>query len=737
MSVWTMESASGPQAMAEPDPVVERQRYLQLDLREDVDIVGMELRGRYQNNIFEYLEYTPEIEDEIDLVPEDGEDYNDEDEDEDMADADKEDDLATIWANWQGENPDDTNNKNGPNNPHAPNKTKSDKKKDFDPAIIRRNKLCWGFSLEFAMATCRGRNSKTDPHPWETRWLPWYLGTPKLRPNGIRFLDEFDEKRWNLWVRDHIYETLQIAGEDTARIDDDTLWPGHKEKDESSFYDRLDFGILEAAENHKLICSFVDAFNGYGYDWDPQDTPATNRIKAWAQIREQFEEYLLANQVHPGWILYTTTLYIADNFRRPTFLRGDWPDATRDQLITIARGGLWPFTLLSQRLLDMYDRPLTAKAPVRKMRDKHRFASVGRSSDVLIDYLIDADYQRPGKDPNIVRRYKWFPGKFRSRTMDDDPTTFRSMRSTCVALRATYRIHKPLSTIGGTLCVHIGSVEFWTLTQLKKFATLWILAEKAIMKCCRKERGSEYTARPLGTHSRLAKYLELMRNRQGYAYSCEDIVELEWFRNRVYSEKRMDEFRAYVPIIFPDGDHIGELIQEIWQYRSINALREGLGDAKQLEDPENPGDMAVYFGMHGWKVTGDRPYDWNPETRDQSISIRLMHTTTNPRHIENWVNVLLSLAEVARGSINDYAWSVKHLWRGRGHIWQRIADITDEVDAMDYLITAFHPYGVDAEGLAGYLQYYDEDKGYWGSPFVSEGHGSEFFYRGVDDPDDD
>ena len=61
MSVWTMESASGPQAMAEPDPVVERQRYLQLDLREDVDIVGMELRGRYQNNIFEYLEYTPEI----------------------------------------------------------------------------------------------------------------------------------------------------------------------------------------------------------------------------------------------------------------------------------------------------------------------------------------------------------------------------------------------------------------------------------------------------------------------------------------------------------------------------------------------------------------------------------------------------------------------------------------------------------------------------------------------------
>ncbi|KAI0596742.1 hypothetical protein F4775DRAFT_563337 [Biscogniauxia sp. FL1348] len=482
----------------------------------------------------------------------------------------------------------------------------------------------------------------------------------------------------------------------------------------------------------------MDASLGYGYEWNPNLTPDENRKQAWAEIRDQFYEYLKSIQIHPGWVLYTTICYIANNFRRPTFLRGNWPDDVREQLIQTTKDSLWRVTQLKLILTDLYERPINSKWPVRGMQEQHRFYTLGRSSDILIEYLVDADYGLPLKKPYLVRQYKWFPGKLRSRIMyAGTPESTDSLHAVCLELRDTYRFHKPLSTVGGTVCIHVGAAEFWTLTQLKKFATLWILIEQNCLKLFRKDRGSEYSTRPLGTHSRIAKYLQLMRNNQGYAHDQDEIVNLEWFRNRVYSEKRMDEFRKYVPIVFEEDDLKGEVIREIWQYRSINALREGLGDSKQIDDPENQGDMAVYFGMHGWKVTGDRPYDWNPETRDQSISVRLMHSTMNPRHIEAWASIVTSMARLARADLNEYADALRYLWKGPGLFWGRIAQLSGDLGSTVYLTLRFHPYGMDAEGLAGYLEYLDGDKGLWMQPWVVQGYGSEFIPREEDEPDND
>ncbi|KAI5918549.1 hypothetical protein F4810DRAFT_715349 [Camillea tinctor] len=666
-------------ASSGPDPEEMKARYRQLgNLEEDVDLVGIALMRKYGGGMEDFQNYTPRFEDPTD-------DFI-------VAQPDPEPDNVTF-----------------------------------------------GFSIEFAMATCRGRNQAADPHQYDTRWLPHYLGAHAYRPNGIRFLDKDDEKRWRLWVREHIYEAHQVTGVHISRRNNDPLWPGHEKEDVSKFFSRRTFGLLEGAEFRLYQRAFLQPSLGFGAVWNHVLTADQNKNNARNVILYDFESYCTGQNILPQWVTPETDNWLAENLIKPgyNFLRGGWP-YDRQEFSNEMKGQFVEAARAFRERLDLAtDTNLLQPKVVPDMDDKHRYYTIGRSDDILVDYLRDTDYGEEKKKINLVRRYKWFPGKIKTPVRHDytDPDSYRIAEGACLILRTMYRIHKPLSSIGGTVCVHIGANYHWTLRQLKRFVTVWLFIEPFLPHLFRKERGSSYTARPLMQFSRIGRYLEILRSYRNmpYPYDNEELYRLEWFRNRVYSEERFDDMRLHVPIVFPETHRLKDLLYEIWQYRSINALREGLGDCNQLDDHENQGDMALYIGMHGWKRTNDRAWDWNPQTRDQTISIRLMQSTLNPRHIAAWLRILNTIAEYARNATLDtYSDCLKYIWRGEGDIEDRIGLAMGCGIAMNYCVQHMHPRGV---GDRQYLEYPDEDVADWDNPFTVEGFGSDFWVVDQNEPD--
>ncbi|RYO99668.1 hypothetical protein DL764_006752 [Monosporascus ibericus] len=71
-------------------------------------------------------------------------------------------------------------------------------------------------------------------------------------------------------------------------------------------------------------------------------------------------------------------------------------------------------------------------------------------------------------------------------------------------LREEFRIHKPISAVRSGVHVHWGHQDGWTLLQLKRFASVWVVIDESLFRLHRSDRSNFNYCRSLREHSRLA-----------------------------------------------------------------------------------------------------------------------------------------------------------------------------------------------------------------------------------------
>jgi hypothetical protein len=225
--------------------------------------------------------------------------------------------------------------------------------------------------------------------------------------------------------------------------------------------------------------------------------------------------------------------------------------------------------------------------------------------------------------------YKWFGAEIRSPIMDyDNPRSHETLRTVCKTLRDTLRIHKPMAGISTGLHVHIGQPAGWTLLHLKKFATLWHLLEPSLYKLHRRDREQNLWCVPVGQNCNLARYVFFQELRYDqYAATTTGPPRKAYERQMV----------SHLPQI--DSPRLEEYFVNIWQYQTINDLRDAMNGATGLES-----------GMR-WQVSGDK-LSLRPDgpSKIQTLELRMMQGTMDADHIWRWASLLERVVVFARDS---------------------------------------------------------------------------------------
>ncbi|KAI1496540.1 hypothetical protein F5X99DRAFT_424487 [Biscogniauxia marginata] len=598
--------------------------------------------------------------------------------------------------------------------------------------------LTWGATLEVCVATSRGMDVKSDPHPAETRWLSRYFSEKEFAQGGLIYKDMKDTREWILGTRYRILETLRLRGIHTGNTPDSSLYAGHNPNNEP--FDPEVLGFHEGYENMSLYRLFVHPVNGYGTDWNPNISEQDNVDIATTGIRAHFLQYADANGLHPSWVLGTTIHFVAEQFRQPTFLRGGWPQGAADEVCRQCKylmlEDIVRYGFILQGYEDIDANPTYVRVPGMKRRDM--FVTCGRNHNMNMSSVQNVDYQRADEEDILPRRYRWFLAKIRTPVLDTTDASYNMIQSVCHNLRREYRIHKPMSVLSGGTHIHLGSTHGWTLKQLKRFVSLWVLVEWHFCRLFRSERCTAWQNLPIATHSRIGRYTREYRRdlvTPGYTYNEEMMRDLEWYRVRHWNETRRIQSHHNIHIDFYHESHLQEFMDEIWQYPSINMLREGLADGYQYEEGQSRDGMAIDLDVNGYKRTGDRPPGSNRMNRTQTVIVRILQSTLDTQHINSWAKVLNAMVEFVHTAPDwEFAERTARIWvaprrpdtnasRTMG-FFRTFAREFNVPDAIAYLVGKDHPYGI-----MGYYVYPDNDKVDWEEPFMTVGRDSMYDWQ--------
>ncbi|KAI1330862.1 putative amidoligase enzyme-domain-containing protein [Xylariaceae sp. FL0255] len=267
------------------------------------------------------------------------------------------------------------------------------------------------------------------------------------------------------------------------------------------------------------------------------------------------------------------------------------------------------------------------------------------------------------------QEYHWFGAEVVSPVLPQgDERTRQSIRTACGALRDYFRIHKPMHVSTG-LHVHVGHSKGWSLQQLKRFASLWYLAEDTIYHMQRRDRGEDrkWCAR-MADQSRLAKAL----------------------------------YNAHIPKNELGDDEI-RFLEFLWQIPTVTQINYCLGENEDIRT-----------GLR-WRVSGRQHTRAGDGT--QTIEARIMAGTLDADHINNWAIVLERIVHTVRNlSDADFQAALRQIARERTRASLMLAiGVPDAVRA--YWLNLKRRDDKDQ-----WWEYPDKDKVQWKQPFMVTGH---------------
>ncbi|KAF2967179.1 hypothetical protein GQX73_g6406 [Xylaria multiplex] len=272
--------------------------------------------------------------------------------------------------------------------------------------------------------------------------------------------------------------------------------------------------------------------------------------------------------------------------------------------------------------------------PVPGLRQQYKAWTVTVDGSVNGAGMTQERYANANGSKHPFDEYFWFGAEVVSPVLPmGDERSREAVEVACGALRDALRCHKPMEVSTG-LHIHLGHTKGWTLLQAKRFATFWCLTENTILRLHRRDRDMDRKwCAKMKWGSRLWRAL--------YSRSQSEREECASIPQRHLGDKKLG-FEADMNANVPCGDLIwtsNVFIYYIWQFDSITALHEGLGENQYCR-------TAIKWRIRGQNssLEGDPDEPNEPGT----IETRVMQGTLDADHINHWVVILEHIVDAVR-----------------------------------------------------------------------------------------
>ncbi|KAI0412829.1 hypothetical protein F5X98DRAFT_391430 [Xylaria grammica] len=295
--------------------------------------------------------------------------------------------------------------------------------------------------------------------------------------------------------------------------------------------------------------------------------------------------------------------------------------------------------------------------------------SVSEDPNVDLQYVQSSQYRRC-PDPEATRpvdMYRWVRLEVSSPIFQEhhrpEPDEVRgSLEVVCDTLRTQLRTHHcALPTLDGTTSVFIGHTEGFTLLELKKMATLWIVVEP-MLRCIHRARRDtaegQAGCRPFLLGTRLGQLCI-----QPLDQPLDDpdrIMPHPSPEQREFARWQMHDHIACRTLFGEIPPHHELFIRAIWMYTSVSEL------ARALESARKPECTSLAMRCYGSgqrtsrqrssretraRIDGrDGPYTYPPDIDEHRgvLEFRMMGPSLDADHIMGWVHICGKLVRLAR-----------------------------------------------------------------------------------------
>ncbi len=257
--------------------------------------------------------------------------------------------------------------------------------------------------------------------------------------------------------------------------------------------------------------------------------------------------------------------------------------------------------------------------PVNGLADRYRAWQVVNDPSVddslvrLKNYWLPTGWERSDTVRSPPGPYVYWGAEVITPVYDvDNVSCFHNIIRVVHRLREELRIHKPMSAVENGLHIHFGHQDGWTLLQLKRCTTMWLLLEETLYALQRAERSNYEYCWNLREHSELARALggdPALRSRLPEGGT---LLNLQY---DAYMNRKMP--MNMIP------DNLRLIIQAVWRYPIINSLTHALGTA------QDTGSSGIRYNTTGYKRTDPCQEHFG----NQTLEVRIMQGTLDAEHV--------------------------------------------------------------------------------------------------------
>ncbi|KAI1660942.1 hypothetical protein F4813DRAFT_268691 [Daldinia decipiens] len=547
-----------------------------------------------------------------------------------------------------------------------------------------------------------GEQYRIDPHPREKRWI-----SRKLESHAINRRDD-DDLETIYFVRYATRRLVRLLLRNNVPAHEGNTWTSFEDISESDFTD-------DETPNWKNVLRRFTVNAKY----DANRTHYQNGSIGFRFVGE-FCRFCEAHDIDIIKLKAEDIDLVRERVEECLY---DWPNNFhRDQLTAN-----FEFKL-AQSCEDRRSLDKTALAttidplhvPIKGLNPNYTAWSVVEDVSVNGNGMVPGRYLIPtfNQSKRPMRDYHWFGAEVISPPMSlHDKEAFEAIRKACTAIRGSLRCHKPMESSTG-LHVHLGHKHGWNLLQIKRFVTLWALAEPILIHLHRKDRGSARMAKWCGKISEGTCLGQALSHRDpNIRYRQSGCLPRSTPAERDRSKASMAEHFDISTV----EKSIREFISNVWHYTSISDLTDALAGG---EDDENDYIRpAIRIRIRGDKKS-DEPNENNPAT----IEVRTMHGTLDADHILQWVIVLEKLLALSRNAPNALINGTVKLMMGalnrtNDKVHQLLLGLQLPPRTVHYFMSEVNRTGNAALGEDWWV-YPDRDVVDWLDPFMAPGHKS-------------
>ncbi|RYP65866.1 hypothetical protein DL771_008095 [Monosporascus sp. 5C6A] len=473
-------------------------------------------------------------------------------------------------------------------------------------------KLTYGIELEFLMAVDAGKPEAADPHPEDGRWLARYLFGEDPESEGFQYT-----------VRNRCVDALRRAGVVVNKTDEIHLRDYSMDDSEEEDARKVDF--IDSLEDMAMPDRNDAALRGWSpaTPWVLWDGRANANVLVYIMVGDLLQEFF-DEHTSRGIALINTRNATVDRIAA-RFLVPGAKEEIRDLRLSRETGYIDPHHVDVPGMANKYRAWLVTTDP-----------SVNAPAVGVGHYEMPPGYVLDGRDSPVPPDcYRWWGAEVITPVYDtENRACAENIQRAVQQLREEFRIHKPMSAVRSGVHVHWGHQDGWTLLQLKRFASLWVVIEESLFRLHRSDRSNFNYCRSLRERSRLA-----------YALSPDNPALRAKYRDALPQggsavSRRYDRYMASrIPLDSlggMDGRLLG-LVQNIWRYPDIDTLAAAMSPWSFTDE------VAVR-----WNVTGEKRSDDPSMVQKQTLEFRMMQGTLDFEHIMHWMQVCHRVILVCR-----------------------------------------------------------------------------------------